>query len=257
MQPYNVAFYKRFLNGMILSAKEVVPIMMDLIQPKSVVDVGCGVGAWLSVFLQNGVEDICGIDGNYIDKSMLQIPDNCFISHDLKDPLPLSLNRQYDLVTCLEVAEHLPKEYAESLVDSLTSLGPVICFSAAIPFQGESSSHHVNEQWPEYWARFFNKKGYITIDCIRKKIWKNDNIEFWYAQNILLYVKKEYLGNLPLLEKEYAADTSQLSVVHPKCYLTIANPKASLIRVLCSILPVSIVNKAIDIVRSIYKRRTI
>lgn len=56
---------------------------------------------------------------------------------------PIELHRRFDLVLCLEVAEHLPASAADTLVRSLTGLGNVIAFSAAIPFQG--GANHVNE----------------------------------------------------------------------------------------------------------------
>jgi ribosomal protein L11 methylase PrmA len=48
-------------------------LVSDLIQPKSVVDVGCGLGTWLTAFNKEGVEDILGIDGEYVDRRMLKI----------------------------------------------------------------------------------------------------------------------------------------------------------------------------------------
>ena len=67
------------------------------------------------------------------------------------------MNRKFDLVLSLEVAEHLPSECAEAFVESLVNLGPVILFSAAIPYQG--GENHVNEQWPEYWVGVLSGEG--------------------------------------------------------------------------------------------------
>lgn len=98
--------------------------------------------------------------------------------HDLTTSL--KSDRLFDLVMSLEVAEHLDAKYAETFVDSLTNFGPVILFSAAVPFQG--GEHHVNEQWPSYWEELFAKKGYVAVDAIRKHIWQNPEVEWWYAQ---------------------------------------------------------------------------
>jgi ubiquinone/menaquinone biosynthesis C-methylase UbiE len=38
------------------SAEQIVPIVTSLIRPRSVVDVGCGTGAWLAAFAKHGVE---------------------------------------------------------------------------------------------------------------------------------------------------------------------------------------------------------
>lgn len=215
MQPYTKD-YKIHQEGSRRSAKEIIPLVLELIQPKRVIDVGCGVGGWLSVFKECGVENIFGIDGDWVDKKMLQIPEERFLSFDLKEPF--RMDRQFDLVVSLEVAEHLPSDCAETFVDDLVRLGPVILFSAAIPFQG--GTHHVNEQWPDYWVKRFQKKGYVVIDCLRKKIWQNDNVEWWYTQNILMFVRHDYLESNPLLKQEFEnTNTSMLSIVHPKRYL--------------------------------------
>lgn len=78
MQPYTEDFYKPYQEGKRRSAREIVPLVLELIQPKQVIDVGCGIGTWLSVFKECGVEDIQGLDGDWVDKRMLQIPEERF-----------------------------------------------------------------------------------------------------------------------------------------------------------------------------------
>ena len=215
---YTRDFYQLIGEGTRTSAREVIPLLLDLLQPslpKSVVDVGCGTGSWLAAFHKLGIADCLGIDGDYVDRTILQIPLNQFQSADLKQPL--QINRKFDLAISLEVAEHLPATCAENFVNSLTQLAPVILFSAAIPFQG--GVEHVNEQWPQYWVYYFQKNGYAVIDCLRKKIWNNDKVEPWYAQNILMFVKQEYLSGYPRLVNEYQnTDLNQLAIVHPNIY---------------------------------------
>ena len=55
---YSKKFYENQEKSSLQSAKEVVPIILRLINPKSVVDVGCGIGTWLSVFKEKGVENL-------------------------------------------------------------------------------------------------------------------------------------------------------------------------------------------------------
>ncbi|MEP6519110.1 glycosyltransferase [Microcoleus vaginatus] len=215
---YTRNFYQLIGEGTRTSAREIIPLLLDLLQPilpKSVVDVGCGTGSWLAAFHKLGIADCLGIDGDYVDRTLLEIPLNQFQSADLKQPL--QINRKFDLAISLEVAEHLPATCAENFVHSLTQLAPVILFSAAIPFQG--GVEHVNEQWPQYWAYYFQQNGFAVIDCLRKKIWNNEKVEPWYAQNILIFVKQEYLSKYPRLVNEYQnTDLNQLAIVHPKIY---------------------------------------
>lgn len=220
MNIYTPDFYNAIRGGSLSSAEAIVPLVLGLVHPKSVIDLGCGEGNWLSIFRKLGVEDILGIDGDWVDQHRLQIPRENYLLFDLTNPL--KLDKEFDLVMSLEVAEHLPVESADAFIDSLVSLGPVVLFSAAIPFQG--GVNHVNERWQYYWASCFEKRGYVVIDCIRKHVWNNDNVEFWYAQNILLYARKDFVKNHPLLNEELEkSKTAMISIVHPKHYLRVIN----------------------------------
>ena len=68
----------------------------------------------------------------------------------------------------------------------LTSLAPVVAFSAAVPCQ--VGTHHVNEQYAGYWARLFQDCGYEPFDVIRPRCWYDRDIEFYYRQNLVIYV---------------------------------------------------------------------
>jgi len=216
---YSKAFFERQEEATRKSAKEVVPIIIELFHPKSVIDVGCGTGAWLSTFKEYGVNDVLGIDGEYVDRKMLNIPEEQFLPADLSKPL--YVDRKFDLVLSLEVAEHLPRECADVFVDSLVRLGKVICFSAAIPFQG--GTNHINEQWPEYWVNLFQKRKYVVQDCIRKKLWHNKHIYWCYIQNTLFFIEQNYLRSCPTLITELdPLQATQISIVHPRTYMNLA-----------------------------------
>jgi hypothetical protein len=160
------------------------------------------------------VADVIGVDGVYVDRKTLAIPADNFLAWDLEKPLRLA--RRFDLVMSLEVAEHLPEACAETFVASLTSLGDVVLFSAAIPGQG--GTHHVNEQWPEYWTELFGKHGFVVIDCIRHRVWDNTAVCPCYAQNVLLYVRRDYLDQHPELTKAVAGGRAPLSIVNPRLF---------------------------------------
>jgi hypothetical protein len=193
---------------------------MEIVRPTSVVDVGCGDGTWLSVFLECGVDRIQGFDGHWVNKTHLAIPERAFQSIDLAT-LKLQTRERYDLVLSLECAEHLEEKYAEQFVEMLCNLGPIVCFSAAIPFQ--AGVGHVNEQWPEYWARLFARNGYEVLDCVRPKVWSNPEVESWYAQNMLLFAYHTAIqANTTLAEWRHKTDPDALSKVHPLHYLKAA-----------------------------------
>ncbi len=214
---YDRDFFDQIQPGSRASAREIVPTLLALAQPKSVVDVGCGTGSWLAVFRDHGIEDIWGIDGDYIDLSTLAIPKEKFMAADLTKPLELA--KRFDLALSLEVAEHLAPEAAENYVNSLVSLSDIVVFSAAIPHQ--TGEGHVNEQWPEFWKALFEARGYHLLDCLRHRFWNNSNVERWYRQNLMLYVKEEKLRSDPILSKESENNKNKiLSIVHPATFLS-------------------------------------
>lgn len=212
---YDPHFFQALRQGSYESAQVIVPIVLGWLHPQSVVDVGCGDGTWLSVFQAHGVGTILGIDGDYVDRTDLQIPRECFTAANLQQPL--TLDRTFDLVVSLEVAEHLPGYYADQFVASLSQLGDVVLFSAAIPHQG--GTFHVNEQWPSYWVDRFEKQGYVAIDALRELIWENPQVEPWYAQNCLVFVKGDRLAEYPALQAQVKSQPL-LPLVHPKIYLS-------------------------------------
>ena len=233
IQGYPPEFFEGLRKTARRSAERVVPLVLELVSPASVVDVGCGVGSWLAVFRERGVRTILGIDGEYVDRGRLEIPHECFRARDVTRPLDVV--ERFDLVVTLEVAEHLPPEAADAFVGSVTELGPVVLFSAAVPGQG--GFRHLNEQWPPYWVERFEQRGFVPIDALRDELWETTEVEWWYAQNVLFFCRRDQLVGLqrrgPPRGEERAippldlfavkalpaalADLRQ-SVVHPKLY---------------------------------------
>jgi len=215
---YTKSYYAEIRNGSTRSAEVMVPLVLHLLLVHSVVDVGCGDGSWLSVFRKLGVEEILGVDGEYVDRNILQIPPDLFQTADLTKPF--ALKRVFDLAISLEVAEHLPPECGSAFVASLCRLAPTVLFSAAIPLQG--GNHHINEQWPDKWAALFKEHGYVAVDFIRKRVWQNESVEWWYAQNTLLFTKASLLESNAALKAEFEETIpAQLCLVHPRNYLEV------------------------------------
>lgn len=214
---YDGHFFNAMRTGSDRSAAIVVPRVLEYLHPLSVVDIGCGEGVWLAQFLASGITDIMGLDGSYVRTERLAIPVDRFVARNLLSDWQLS--RRFDLAVCLEVAEHLDPAFAEELVRRLVRLAPFCLFSAAIPYQG--GTHHVNEQWQDYWAEKFVHNGFKVFDVLRAGLWNEPLVGYVYAQNILLYADPSAVQtHAPgLLAHEYKGPLGALAKVHPRKWL--------------------------------------
>ena len=185
MHEYGTAFYSYLESFAVRSAQRVVPIVAAALPVASVVDFGCGQGAWLKAWQGIGAT-VLGIDGPYVDRARLLIPSSSFMPADLA--APLDLQRPFDLVQSLEVAEHLPRACAESFIGTLTRHGDAVLFSAAVPGQG--GEHHVNERPLAYWRALFAARGYCAVDLVRPAVRGDVEVQDWYRCNTVLYVNE-------------------------------------------------------------------
>lgn len=226
---YSSKFFAGQVDGSARSAAVVVPIVLAFLSVRSIVDVGCGVGPWAAEFLANGVPDVWGIDGDYVDRSQLRIPPDRFLARDLTKSL--ELDRTFDLAVCLEVGEHLPETRAHGLVVDLTSVAPCVLFSAAIPGPpGGVGTNHINEQYLPYWIDLFQRQGYEGIDPIRAQILGNDSVEWFYQQNMVMFVDPKH----PLLAKDLPKPQT---FVHQQLYEIARNPAKLPLGVLARAFP--------------------
>lgn len=133
-------------------------------KPTSMIDYGAGDGWWSHTFKQIGGDDaqcyaveMDAIAGEHIPEDVY------FVQHDLRLPLT-DLQGTFDLVMCLEVAEHLPKHLARNvlLATLAKSMGQHMIFSAAQP--GQEGTGHINLQTLNYWIEAIEKWPYIKLN---------------------------------------------------------------------------------------------
>lgn len=212
MATYDEGFYATQADGSNRSPRVVLANLREILPFASAIDVGCSAGTWVKALLELGAEGVLGIDGEYA-RSVLRIPHERFLAHDLQQPI--NLDRRFDLALSLEVAEHLPPEHAAGFVADLVHLAPAVLFSAAIPLQG--GTNHVNERWQGEWARLFAGHGYRPFDVTRPRVWTDEWVEPWYRQKTLLFLAQGHALTDRIAEAEREGPRL-LSPVHPSVY---------------------------------------
>jgi hypothetical protein len=215
---YNDAFYTNQIDSSLASAEIYCEILSKVFKPKSIIDVGCGRGAWLKSFGKDLSSRIVGIDGpwnagkHFLDSRIK------FISQDLNLLDTKMFTEKFDLAISVEVAEHLLPDSSERFIGVLTSLSDVIIFGAAYPGQGGTG--HLNEKPQSYWASIFRNNKYEVFDLFRPQVWGNDHVLYWYQQNTFLYVNnKSNLFNKLLSHGILpVSNLAYLNCIHPDLY---------------------------------------
>lgn len=213
MKRYSSQFFARREKRVTDSAAALVPRLVELLAPRSVIDIGCANGLWLKAFRDCGVAVARGVDGPWVPREQLRIPAADFLTLDLQRcPLPYQLaeaGQRHDLLMCLELLEHLPAPRADALVEAMCRLSDTLLVSVAVPHQGGTG--HVNEQWPGYWRERFAAQGFVACDFIRYACWTDARIAPWYRQNLIGYFR----GEVPQHIRDFAALHVQQLVDEP------------------------------------------
>ena len=190
---YDRSFFRSISGVSARSARRLLPVAIELLHPGTVVDIGCGTGAWLAEFMNLGVTDAIGVDGDYVAPETLLIPVEAYRGQDITQRF--DLGRRFDLAICLEVGEHIPNAASATLVDNIVAHAPLVLFSAAVPGQG--GQDHINEMPISFWRDLFEQRGYQAFDPIRPRLRGDREVEPWYRNNVLLYVRKDAVEGLP------------------------------------------------------------
>ncbi len=127
---------------------------VELFDPKSALDLGCGVGKSLDWFVGHDI-DAHGVEGSTLAISKATHPDR-ITQHDLNREL--DLGRRFDMVWCVEVAEHIHPKFLDAFMSTFANHSDRIVLSAAPP--GQEGEGHFNEQPLSYWIEEFGKRGW-------------------------------------------------------------------------------------------------
>jgi SAM-dependent methyltransferase len=160
-------------------------------------DVGAGTGVFAAELIRQGRHSIAcerspkgrrvaakqGVDCRHFDLTLSR---------------PAQLEGTFDVAYCFEVAEHLPPELGDKLVEFLVAMAPTVIFTAAHPGQGGTG--HINEQPQSYWIERVVARG-MTYDTVLTPLilagFKAENVRAeWFHENLMVFARSSDDGAL-------------------------------------------------------------
>lgn len=177
------AFYDDNIGGSAQSAEVVLGILREHMSFRRVIDFGAGTGSWLEAARRLGARDLCGVEGPW-RRTSNRHSTAPFVFADLNEPTQFAGG--FDLVICLEVAEHLRPTGSASFVERLCRCSEVVLFSAALTRQ--FGDGHINCRPQRHWIELFAAQSYKCCDLFRPSLWYDSRVEPWYRQNTFLFV---------------------------------------------------------------------
>ena len=128
------------------------------LKPRTVLDVGCAIGFLVEAFWRRGVRAY-GIDVS--EYAITQVPEDlkgfCSV-RSVIEPLPENFPQSYDLLTCIEVLEHMPPDEGKMAIKNMASKTRCILFSSTPHDLVEPT--HVNVRPVIYWLQSFAEVGF-------------------------------------------------------------------------------------------------
>jgi SAM-dependent methyltransferase len=178
---YGQAFYEDGGFSKTAHSADVISTwMLHNLAPKSVLDLGSGAGHYLRAFAANGVQAL-GLEASPggVAASGQEV---LALTYDLRRAVHLS--RRFDIVMCIEVAEHLPTRSSATLVASICrNAAKFAVFTAAPP--GTPGTDHINCQLEAFWVSLFRERGFflrsdLTAD-LRRTAAEQDAAQWWQS----------------------------------------------------------------------------
>jgi 2-polyprenyl-3-methyl-5-hydroxy-6-metoxy-1,4-benzoquinol methylase len=184
---YGKRFFKRRVRKYHDKEIETAKIIYQIFKPKSVLDVGCALGSYLLEYKRLG----CKVSGNdkYLDRAKKfcdpEILPNLYVADA---GLLWEYKEKYELVQCIEVAEHLPHSDSLNLISNICNMSSKhIFFTAAQP--GQRGKGHINCMEKEYWLELFKTFGFVQD--IEKEIESKDKLKDFGVVKNLIVLKKD------------------------------------------------------------------
>lgn len=187
---YDPTFFESYNAEQEADIRSAADTLVDVFRPASAIDVGCGPGMLVRRLRERDVQ-AWGFDGSVhaIEKAHEDVRRYIWQADIAK--FEALTPRTQDIAICTEVAEHIPAEKADRLVELLCSLGRfAVVFTAAPPGQG--GHDHINEQPMHYWIEKFGRMGSDVDEILTaavKEGWKGLKRMWFYPANVRVFVR--------------------------------------------------------------------
>jgi len=148
---------------------------------KSVLDMGCGMGDYTRS-LSETCSIVKGVDGN---PNTPMLTNGLCTVQDFTEDFDMG---QFDWVMCLEVGEHIPANYQQTLINNIVKHSKEgVILSWAIPGQGGDG--HVNCLKNEDVIEIMKNESFAFDEQATNRLRKSVSNAFWFLNTILVFNK--------------------------------------------------------------------
>ena len=145
---------------------------------KTVLDIGCGNGAYTNVLNANGIAAV-GYDGN---PNTEEITNNVCKVRDFSKPVNVGT---FDAVLCLEVGEHIPRMYERTFINNIALAAEKYIFMSWAVI-GQGGKGHVNCRDNKYIISAIERKNFVYLHEPSLALRKACGI-FWFKNTLMVF----------------------------------------------------------------------
>lgn len=192
---YNDKYYGWFDKNTRTYITETMSWFIDTYKPESIIDFGCGIGAYLEVGLKKGLKKIKGYDINGEILKKYTNPKIFDYVEYIDCTEPIKTNEKYFCSISIETGEHIETNKSDNLVKNITDATSdkgYVLFSAAKP--GQNGTGHINCQPKIFWIKKFNNYNFFVDEKMTKLVsekWKTLKSPKYIYENLIIFKKNE------------------------------------------------------------------